>query len=350
MPASSPVSPTNVRISYIAHKFKRNKTTTTNNNDNQTTCMGFPNNQTTNHTDRHDASAFEICEEPEPSHNEEEDAGNAGNGTAAGSCGMTDTEIESNWEETIETFDGLDVPEELLRGIYAYGFEKPSAIQQRAIKPAMLGRDLIAQAQSGTGKTATFAISTLATLDTSLRECQSLIVAPTRELALQINNIVTALGDYMDVTVHLCVGGKAVRDDIRTLQGGVHIVVGTPGRVLDMIKRRALRLDSIRQFFLDEADEMLSQGFRDQIYDIFQFLPESAQICLFSATMPLDVLEVTQRFMRNPVRILVKKDELTLQGIKQFYIAVGREDWKLETLCDLYGSLTITQAIIYCNT
>jgi len=274
----------------------------------------------------------------------------ASNGGDAPPGGLTDADIDSNWDEAIDSFDGMDIPEELLRGIYAYGFEKPSAIQQRAIKPTMLGRDLIAQAQSGTGKTATFAIGTLAKLDPKLRECQSLILAPTRELAQQIQKVVIALGDYMDLQVHACVGGTAVRDDIRTLQGGVHVVVGTPGRVYDMINRRALRLDSIRQFFLDEADEMLSRGFKDQIYDIFKFLPETVQVCLFSATMPLDVLEVTQRFMREPVRILVKKDELTLEGIKQFYIAVEKEEWKLDTLCDLYETLTITQAIIYCNT
>mmetsp|Transcript_7213 Transcript_7213/g.8359 ORF Transcript_7213/g.8359 Transcript_7213/m.8359 type:complete len:280 (+) Transcript_7213:678-1517(+) len=154
----------------------------------------------------------------------------------------------------------------------------------------------------------------------------------------------------MNIKVHACVGGTAVRDDIRTLSSGVHIVVGTPGRVGDMINRRALRLDNIQQFFLDEADEMLSRGFRDEIYNIFKYLPETVQVCLFSATMPLEVMEVTKRFMRDPVRILVKRDELTLEGIKQFYIAVDREDWKLDTLCDLYETLTITQAIIYCNT
>merc|ERR1712106_477735 len=165
-----------------------------------------------------------------------------------------------------------------------------------------------------------------------------------------MGKVVLALGDYMDIKVHACVGGTAVRDDIRTLQAGVHVVVGTPGRVNDMITRRALRLESMKQFFLDEADEMLSRGFIEQIYDIFKFLPEQVQVCLFSATMPLDVLEVTDRFMREPVRILVKKDELTLEGIKQFYIAVDREEWKLETLCDLYETLTITQAVIFCNT
>jgi len=288
------------------------------------------------------------AEGEEPPISEQPEGANDGGEAPPG--GITDADIESNWDETIDSFDGMEIPEELLRGIYAYGFEKPSAIQQRAIKPTMLGRDLIAQAQSGTGKTATFAIGTLAKLDPKLRECQSLILAPTRELAQQIQKVVIALGDYMDLQVHACVGGTAVRDDILTLQGGVHVVVGTPGRVYDMINRRALRLDSIRQFFLDEADEMLSRGFKDQIYDIFKFLPESVQVCLFSATMPLDVLEVTARFMRDPIRILVKKDELTLEGIKQFYIAVEKEEWKLDTLCDLYETLTITQAIIYCNT
>merc|ERR1712164_160928 len=145
-------------------------------------------------------------------------------------------------------------------------------------------------------------------------------------------------------------GGTAVRDDIRTLQNGVHVVVGTPGRVYDMINRLALRLADTKIFALDEADEMLSRGFKDQIYDVFKFLPEQVRVALFSATMPLEVLEITSRFMQEPIRILVKKDELTLEGIKQFYIAVEREEWKLDTLCDLYETLTITQAIIYCNT
>lgn len=184
----------------------------------------------------------------------------------------------------------------------------------------------------------------------SLKETQALILAPTRELAQQIVKVIIAIGDYMSVQVHACVGGTAVRDDIRTLQQGVHIVVGTPGRVGDMINRRALRTDEVKLFVLDEADEMLSRGFKDQIYEVFRFLPEKVQVALFSATMPLDVLEVTHRFMREPIRILVKRDELTLEGIKQFFIAIDREEWKFDTLCDLYETLTITQAIIYCNT
>mmetsp|Transcript_22771 Transcript_22771/g.29060 ORF Transcript_22771/g.29060 Transcript_22771/m.29060 type:complete len:422 (+) Transcript_22771:146-1411(+) len=261
--------------------------------------------------------------------------------------GMT---VESNWTEVIETFDGMDLREDLLRGIYAYGFEKPSAIQQRAIKPVLLGHDTIAQAQSGTGKTATFAISSLQKLDLQKRQCQALILSPTRELAQQTQKVVVALGDFMNVKVHACVGGTAVRDDIRTLQEGVHIVVGTPGRVYDMVNRRALSMDQVKLFILDEADEMLSRGFKDQIYEVFKFLPETVQVALFSATMPLEVLEVTGKFMRDPIRILVKRDELTLEGIKQFYVSVDKEEWKLGTLSDLYETLTITQAIIYCNT
>jgi translation initiation factor 4A len=249
-----------------------------------------------------------------------------------------------------QSFDDMNLKENLLRGIYGYGFESPSAIQQRAIMPVIQGRDTIAQAQSGTGKTATFTIAILQKVDTSLNYCQALILAPTRELAHQIQKVVVALGDYLKVNVHACLGGTAVREDIRRLKENVHVVVGTPGRCLDMIGRGALQINNLKLFILDEADEMLGRGFKDQIYDIFQFMPEDIQVCIFSATMPLEVLDVTQQFMRDSLRILVKKDELTLEGIKQFFIAVEREEWKLDTLCDLYETLSITQAIIYCNT
>merc|ERR1712228_829287 len=218
------------------------------------------------------------------------------------------------------------------------------------IIPVISGNDTIAQAQSGTGKTATFSVAALQCVEANNPDCQVLILAPTRELAQQIHKVLNALGDYMNVASHACVGGTAVRADIERLQKGVHIVVGTPGRVNDMINRNALRLEKLKIFCLDEADEMLSRGFKDQIYDVFQYLPSEVQVCLFSATMPVEILNMTKRFMRNPVRILVKKEQLTLDGIKQFYVAVEREDWKLATLYDLYESLTITQAIIYCNT
>ncbi|CDF34301.1 Translation initiation factor eIF4, subunit A [Chondrus crispus] len=260
-------------------------------------------------------------------------------------------EISTNYTEVHETFDDLNLRDELLRGIYAYGFEKPSAIQQRAIMPMIRGRDTIAQAQSGMGKTATFVIGILQNIDTQVHKVQALILAPTRELAQQIQKVVVALGDYMGLHCHICIGGTMVNEDIRIFQNETpHVVVGTPGRVFDMIQRRALGTTSIKTFCLDEADEMLSRGFKEQIYDVFQFMPASCQVGLFSATMPQDVLEMTDKFMREPLRILVKKDELTLEGIKQFYIGIEKEEWKLDTLCDLYETLTITQAIIYTNT
>jgi len=257
--------------------------------------------------------------------------------------------IESTSEDVVETFDELGLKEPLLRGIYAYGFEKPSTIQQRAVLPIIKGSEVIAQAQSGTGKTATFSIAALQRIDTSLNETQVLVLAPTRELAVQIQKVFMALGDYMNAECHACIGGTNVREDMDKVRSGVHVIVGTPGRVYDMINRGALRISHLKMFILDEADEMLSRGFQQQIYDVFQFLPPQTQVVLLSATIPDEVLEVTRNFMKNPVRILVKRDELTLEGIRQFYIALEKEEWKLDTLCDLYDLINVTQAVIFCN-
>lgn len=209
---------------------------------------------------------------------------------------------------------------------------------------------MIAQAQSGTGKTATFSIGVLQSIDTSLRETQALVLAPTRELATQTQSVVLALGDYMNVQVHACIGGTKVGEDVKKLDYGQHVVVGTPGRVFDMIRRQNLRTRNIKMLVLDEADEMLSRGFKEQIYDIYRYLPPNTQIVLVSATLPHEVLDITTKFMTDPVKVLVKRDELTLEGIKQFFVAVEKEDWKFDTLCDLYDTLTITQAVIFCNT
>lgn len=244
----------------------------------------------------------------------------------------------------------MNLNSDLLRGIYAYGFEGPSAIQQRAIVPILQERDVIAQAQSGTGKTATFSIGILQKIDFSIRDCQALVLAPTRELAQQIQKVMLALGDFLKVDCHACIGGTNVKEDMRRLEAGVQVVVGTPGRVFDMINRKALKTDKIKMFVLDEADEMLSRGFKDQIYEVFQELPSTCQVVLLSATLPIEVYEVTRKFMRDPIKILVKRDELTLEGIKQFYVNVDREEYKLDTLCDLYEAVTITQAVIFANT
>jgi len=231
----------------------------------------------------------------------------------------------TEWTEVHETFDTMNLKENLLRGIYAYGFEKPSAIQQRGIVPFSKGFDVIQQAQSGTGKTATFCAGILQSLDYNITECQALVLAPTRELAQQIEKVMRALGDYLQVKCHACVGGTSVREDTRILQAGVHVIVGTPGRVYDMLRRRALKSDSIKIFALDEADEMLSRGFKDQIYDIFTLLPPKVQVGVFSATLPPEALEITRKFMTKPMRMLVKRDGRTVEDIKQFDVNVDKE-------------------------
>lgn len=212
-----------------------------------------------------------------------------------------------------------------------------------------LGKDVIAQAQSGTGKTATFVIPVLERIDTTKGELQAIILAPTHELAQQIRKVVDALAVHMNVETHVCIGGTKISDDIARLNTPVHVVIGTTGRVHDLIRRGAIRTRNVGVLVLDEADEMLSRGFKEQIKSIFQNLPQEAQTILLSATMPSEVLQVANVFMKNPVEILVTKEALTLEGIKQFYIMVQREAWKFETLCDLYNTLSITQAIIFCN-
>uniref|UniRef100_A0A3Q3XE11 RNA helicase n=1 Tax=Mola mola TaxID=94237 RepID=A0A3Q3XE11_MOLML len=259
---------------------------------------------------------------------------------------MTKVEFETSEEvDVTPTFDTMGLREDLLRGIYAYGRPGIGAASGRR-----LARDAKAKSQSGTGKTATFCVSVLQCLDIQVRETQALILAPTRELAGQIQKVLLALGDYMNVQCHACIGGTNVGEDIRKLDYGQHVVAGTPGRVFDMIRRRSLRTRAIKMLVLDEADEMLNKGFKEQIYDVYRYLPPATQVVLISATLPHEILEMTNKFMTDPIRILVKRDELTLEGIKQFFVAVEREEWKFDTLCDLYDTLTITQAVIFCNT
>jgi len=247
-------------------------------------------------------------------------------------------------------FDSMGLREPLLRGIYAYGFEKPSIIQQKGVVPFARGNDLIAQAQSGTGKTATYSIGALQQLDFSKRMTQALVLVPTRELAIQVHRVIQSLGDHCGVISHPCVGGTSVARDISIIRNGVHVIVGTPGRVFDMMRRQVLQPASVRIVVLDEADEMLSRGFVDIIRDIFTMLPKDSQVGVFSATMPTEIVEITDKILRDPIKIMVKTEELTLQGIRQFYINCDKEDWKLETLCDLYNEISINQSVIFCNT
>ena len=225
-----------------------------------------------------------------------------------------------------QSFDELNLKPSLLRGIYAHGFERPSAIQQRAIRPILRGRDVIAQSQSGTGKTAVFSISSLQMLEEKVKETQVVILSPTRELAEQTQRVIQSLGDYMNVKCHSAIGGKSLGLDLKAMeQNQAQVVSGTPGRVFDLIQRRALNTRALKALVIDEADEMLTLGFKEQIYDIYRYLPPQTQVVLVSATLPVDVLEMTRQFMDDPIRILVKRDELTLEGIKQFFVAVEKE-------------------------
>jgi len=251
----------------------------------------------------------------------------------------------------INTWDDLNLKTDLLRGIYAYGFENPSDIQKKAIYPIINDNDVIAQAQSGSGKTGTFSISALQRVDTTINETQILIIAPTRELAIQIYNVITNIGINMNnLQVKSLVGGSSIKNDIFQMRKQIpHIIVGCAGRVFDMIRRNRIKMDTVRLFILDEADEMLSGGFKDQIHEIFKYFNENVQVAIFSATMPEEVLQLTEKFMRTPVQIIVKKEELTLECIEQKYVALYSDENKFEMLKNIFDIISVNQCIIYCN-
>ena len=254
--------------------------------------------------------------------------------------------------EKITSFDDMDLNDNLLRGIYAFGFVNPSVIQQLSIVPIQKGRDIIAQAQSGTGKTASYLIPSLSLIDKRLHEPQSLILAPTRELAIQIYNNAIGLNTYTKYDIGLLIGGNdhfVNQNGEKTFREDCQLIIGTPGKVFYMMNKHYLRCSNLKIVCLDEADEMLNSCFKDQLYEIFRFIPNSTQVCIFSATITEETLELTTKFMNNPLKILVKNEELTLEGIDQFYINVEEEQFKFEVLADLYRFLSINQTIIYCN-
>jgi len=223
-------------------------------------------------------------------------------------------------------------------------------IQQRAVIPLVKGHDIIAQSQSGTGKTGAFAIGLLERVDPASFRVQALVLEPTRELATQTANVIRAIGTHLDVVVHAAIGGTRISTDAAILAKGVHVVAGTPGRVQDLHRRGLLVLDDLKVIILDEADEMLSQGFQENIKEIFGLLPRDLQVGLFSATLPPEILELTEHFMTDPLRITLLKGEISLEGIRQFHVYVEREEYKLECLLDLYDRLSVSQSVIFVNT
>ncbi len=262
-----------------------------------------------------------------------------------------DSISESYSVSEINTWDELDLEPNLLRGIFAYGFEKPSPIQKKAIKPVIEGKDVIAQAQSGTGKTATFTIGALQRVNITEPTTQVLILSPTRELTTQTSKVVSNLSSFMSgLKVKTLFGGSAVEESSSFSSKNIpHIICGCPGRVYDMMRRDKLSCNTIKLIILDEADEMLSSGFKEQVYNIFQYLSNDVQVCLFSATLPDDINLIVEKIMRNPIRISVKRDQLTLEGIRQFYVALDDDRQKYITLKNLYSYINMSQTIIYCN-
>lgn len=260
-------------------------------------------------------------------------------------------ELESHMVPEIKTWDELELDPNLLRGIYGYGFENPSPIQSKAIKPVIEGRDVIAQAQSGTGKTATFVIGALQRINTSDQTTQVLILSPTRELSSQTSKVVSSLSSFITgMKIKTLFGGSSIDEgSIFSSKNVPHIICGCPGRVYDMMRRDKISSKTIKLIILDEADEMLSSGFKEQVYNIFQYLSTNVQVCLFSATLPSDINGIIEKIMRNPIRISVKREQLTLEGIQQFYVALDDDRQKYNTLKHLYSFINVSQTIIYCN-
>jgi translation initiation factor 4A len=260
-------------------------------------------------------------------------------------------EETNNSSYEIHNWDDLEINPNLLRGIFAYGFEKPSPIQQKAIKPLVLKKDIVAQAQSGTGKTGTFTIGALSNVDVTNNSTQVLVLSPTKELASQTAKVFESIGCMMNgLRVQTIYGGSIIEETSSfSNKNFPHVICGCPGRVNDMMRRDKISSKKIKLVILDEADEMLSTGFKEQVYNIFQYFSSDIQVALFSATLPDGINTIIDRIMRNPVRISVKKEALTLEGIKQFYIAVDDDRQKYQTLKNLFSFLAVSQCIIYCN-
>ena len=253
--------------------------------------------------------------------------------------------------QEFNSWDSLELNSKLLRGIYAYGFDKPSPIQSKGILPIISGKDIIAQAQSGTGKTATFTIGALQRVNIADHSTQVLVLSPTRELASQTGTVISSIGCFMDsLKVQTVFGGSNYEEGSIFLRKNIpHVICGCPGRVYDMMRKDKISSKTIKLIILDEADEMLSTGFKDQVYNIFQYLDNNIQVLLFSATMPDSMTPIISKIMRNPIKISVKKEQLTLEGIRQFFIAVDDDRQKYLTLKNLFSYMTVSQTIIYCN-
>ena len=245
-----------------------------------------------------------------------------------------------------DSFDAMGVDEKILRGIYSYGFDKPSRVQSRAIKVITTKKNCIVQAQSGTGKTGTFVIGTLQNIDFTKENVQAIILSPTRELADQSFKVFTAISQYCKIKVGLCVGQMRIDDNINKYQ----IIVCTTGRLVDCIERNMIDVSNVTMLVMDEADEMLSQGFKEQVMEIHNKIPkENLQVCLLSATLAPEIMAVAVELAPDAMRVLIKQEFVTLKGISQFFVNCIREEYKLDTLLDIFKRYMCTQSIVYVN-
>ena len=249
----------------------------------------------------------------------------------------------------IQTFKDLPLSMEVLRGIEELGFESLFPIQAQAIIPLLEGKDVIGQARTGTGKTAAFGVPMVEKVNPEIRKVQGLVLVPTRELAVQVADNIKLFGKHKKLRVLPVYGGEPIQRQIRELTRGVHVVVGTPGRLIDLLKRGVLNLSSVKVLVLDEADRMLDMGFIEDIDYILARTPSNKQTSLFSATIDQTVMSVCNRYMKNPEKILVSKDEIALTQMKQYYMVVNSHR-KYEALCDILRENHVDRAIIFCKT
>ena len=250
----------------------------------------------------------------------------------------------------ITKFEDLPISNEIKRAIADMGFEEPSPIQAQSIPVILSGRDVIGQAQTGTGKTAAFSIPVLETIDPENKSLQAIILCPTRELAIQVSKEIKKLSKYMHGIKSLPVyGGQPIDRQIKSLKGGVQIVIGTPGRVIDHINRKTLKLDNVKMLILDEADEMLDMGFREDIETILNKTPENRQTTFFSATMPKGILDLTRKYQNDPEHVKIVRKEITVSNISQYYIETRNAN-KLEVLCRLIDVYNPKLSVVFTNT
>ena len=251
--------------------------------------------------------------------------------------------------ESTNNFESLNLKENLLKGVYLHGFTQPSKIQIKGINSITTGKDCILQSQSGTGKTAMYLLGVMNRLVEEETMCQGIIITPTRELATQVYDVACNLAKYTNYKIVKCIGGTDVQQNKTDLRSAT-LIIGTLGRINHMINDKKINGHRLKFIVFDEADELLSDGITDKLQVLFDKIPSGVQVILISATMSMEVFNASKQFMHDPIKILLKNNEVIVDLISQFYLDVETEELKFDTLLDLYNLVSTSQAIIFCNT